>query len=308
MKYYLLLIRPINLIFIVVFYALIRYGFLGQQGLEFALTNFNYWLLILSMVCIAAAGYVINDIMDYDADVINKPKKVIIKNHISEKSAYNFYVALNLIGVGIGFYLSNVINKSNVFILFILLASLLYFYSSQLKKIVFLNNIVISIVMFISVMMVSVMDLYPKIEVYGMNTLKVFFDILLDYAWFAFFITLIREIIKDLEDEKGDREANYASLPIVIGLKKTHIILYILIGGVIIFLLNYINTFLMANDLYWSSAYLLLTVCGSLIWCFIRIMQVKKKSNYSQLSLVLKLILFFGMFSIVVTHYNIIYK
>ena len=88
MKYYLLLIRPINLIFIVVFYALIRYGFLAQQGLEFALTNFNYWLFILAMVCIAAAGYVINDIMDYEADVINKPKKVIIKNHISEKMAY----------------------------------------------------------------------------------------------------------------------------------------------------------------------------------------------------------------------------
>lgn len=308
MKNYLFLTRPLNLVFIAIFYLIFRYGFLSHQGLDLALTDFEYVLFVLSMICIAAAGYVINDILDIEADVVNKPNKVIIKQKISEKSAYNFYVILNVIGVGLGFYLTNIIDKSNVFILFILLASVLYFYSSHLKKIVFLNNLVIAFVMFLSVMMLAVMDLYPIVDKYGIGLLKVFFDILLDYAWFAFIVTLIREIIKDIEDEIGDREANYSTLPIVIGIKKTKMALSIIIIGLLAYLFYYINNLLINNDLYWSAAYLLFFVCGPLIWCVLKIFQAKLKEDYTNLSLILKLIMLFGMFSIIVTHNNILNK
>ena len=74
----------------------------------------------MSTILIAAAGYVINDILDQETDHDNKPNYVIIGKSISEKAAYNFYFILNITGVGIGFYLSNVIMRpgfSSIFIL-----------------------------------------------------------------------------------------------------------------------------------------------------------------------------------------------
>lgn len=308
MKNYFNLVRPKNLAFIVIFYIVIRFGFLAQQGITLGLTDIEYVFFILSMVCLAAAGYVINDIMDYEADVVNKPEQVIVRKKISEKAAYNFYVLLNIVGVSIGFYLSHAIEKSNVFILFILIASLLYFYSAQLKKVLIINNLVVAFVMFLSVMMVVVMDLYPKLAIYSFEGLSVFFDIILDYAWFAFYITLIREIIKDLEDEVGDRELSYVTFPIYFGQKVTHIIVGILFTLLLVFLFYYINVYLISNDLYWSATYLLLMVSGPLIWCIIKLFSAKEKNDYSKISAVLKVVMFFGMLSIIVTHQNILYK
>lgn len=308
MKNFFKLIRYKNLIFIVFFYAMFRFGFLNQQGIELALTNVEYIMFILAMLCLVAAGYVINDIMDIEADRINKPRKVIVKEKISEKSAYYIYVALNVVGVGIGFYLTQMIQKPNLLILYIILASLLYFYAINLKKIVAVKNLVIALIMFLSVMLIAVMDLYPKIEIYGLEVLRVYFDLLLDYAWFAFFITLIREIVKDMEDEIGDRELNYNTLPIVFGFKKTTYIVAALSLFIIGFLVNYINTYHMTSDLYWASSYLFLTVIGPLIWCVIQIFKSKKPADYGVISKVLKIIMFFGIISLLVTQYNILNK
>src|SRR6218665_2372627 len=101
---FLKLIRYKNLLMLAFMQLLFRYAFLKQQNIPLALADWQYGLLVLSTVLLAAAGYVINDIFDVATDSINKPNKVIIGKGISETRAYNIYIGLNIIGVAIGFY------------------------------------------------------------------------------------------------------------------------------------------------------------------------------------------------------------
>ena len=104
--------------------VLFRYSFLKQQNIPLALSDWQYGLLVLSTVLIAAAGYVINNIFDVETDRINKPNGVIIGRGISETNGYNIYIALNITGVAIGFYLSNVIQRPGFATIFIFIASI----------------------------------------------------------------------------------------------------------------------------------------------------------------------------------------
>ena len=125
------LIRYQNLLMLAFMQLIFRYGFLKWQNVPLSLADWQYGLLVLATVLIAAGGYVINDIFDQDTDSENKPSKVIVGNKISESLAYNLYVGLTIAGVGIGFYLSNVILKPGFATLFILIASLLYLYATS---------------------------------------------------------------------------------------------------------------------------------------------------------------------------------
>src|SRR5690606_6981601 len=80
---------------------------------------------------------------------------------ISETTAYNLYISLNIIGVGIGFYLSNVIERPGFATIFILIASLLYFYSTTLKQIMILGNIAVAFTLSISVIIIGIFDIFP---------------------------------------------------------------------------------------------------------------------------------------------------
>jgi 4-hydroxybenzoate polyprenyltransferase len=86
---------------------------------------------------IAAAGYVINNIFDQDTDLENKPNRVVIKS--TESAAYNIYAVLNISGVAIGFYLSNV---KTLFAVFILIAAL-YIYATSLKQMILLEMLLL---------------------------------------------------------------------------------------------------------------------------------------------------------------------
>ncbi len=109
---YLKLLRWPNLIFIALTLILIKFSFFEEFGAAITLNAFGYALLILATLCIAASGYVINDIYDIQADKINKPEKLIVGNKISEKKANNLFIILNIIGVAIGFYLANLLGKT----------------------------------------------------------------------------------------------------------------------------------------------------------------------------------------------------
>ena len=108
------LIRWQNLVLIILVQVLIKYALFDAFNVFTKLTLFNFILLVLATVFIAASGNIINDIYDVETDTINKPEKVIVGKSISEKAASNLFIAFSLVGVGIGFYLSNVIGKGTV--------------------------------------------------------------------------------------------------------------------------------------------------------------------------------------------------
>ncbi|MFT5254232.1 MAG: 4-hydroxybenzoate polyprenyltransferase [Flavobacteriales bacterium] len=302
------LIRYQNLLMLAVMQLIFRYGFLKLQNVPLALSDWQYGLLVLSTVLLAAAGYVINDVFDQDTDIENRPKEVIVGKKITEATAYNIYFALNITGVGIGFYLSNVILKPGFAAIFILIAATLYIYATSLKQMLLLGNIVVALLLSFSVIIIGIFDLYPVVDKSNQPIMANLFSILLDFALFAFMINFIREIVKDLEDKKGDEEQGMKTVAIVLGIDKASKLAAIL--GLIptAFLLVYINNYFVANNLFAATIYAFVFVVGPLLFFSIKIWPAKNKKEFSKLSLLLKWILFFGIISVVIITLNIKYN
>ncbi len=302
---YLKLIRYQNLLLLAFMQLVFRYGFLKLQKIDLALTHFQYGLLVLSTVLIAAGGYVINDIFDQETDDHNKPTKRIVGNHISEAKAYNLYAGLTISGVIIGFILSNQIYRSGFFTIFIFIAALLYFYATSLKQMLLLGNFAVAFLLSFSVLIIAFFDIFPATADDNRPIMSVMFGILKDYAIFAFIINFIREIVKDCEDIKGDAEQEMKTLPIVLGISKTAKLVFGLLLIPIFVLLWYINSYLMQNELYYAVFYSVILVLAPLILCAAKIWNAKEKKEFKFISTLLKWIIFFGILSVTVIHYNI---
>lgn len=304
MKYF-NLIRFKNLLLLAFMQLIIRYGFLKQQNIWLSLSDYQYCLLVLATVLIAAGGYVINDIFDQEIDAINKPHKAIIGNQISENSAYSIYAGLTIAGVSIGLYLTNVIEKPGFISIFIFIAALLYFYATTLKQIVILKNIVVSFVLSISVLIIGFFDLFPATYDGNVKVMSMLFGILKDYALFAFIINFIREIVKDTEDIEGDKSQDINTLPLVIGIKNTSRVIVVLLLVSIVLLVIYINNNIMESSLNYATLYALFFIVAPLIYCAIKSYSATVKKDFTHISSILKWIIFFGIVSIVVITYNI---
>ena len=302
---YLQLIRYKNLLLLALMQFIFRYGFLKQQDGYLALADWQFALLVLSTVLLAAAGYVINDIFDQETDTINRPDKVIVGKTISESRAYNIYVGLNIIGVAIGFYLSNLIQKPSFATIFIFIAACLYFYATTLKKMLLLGNLLVAFILGLSVLIIGVFDLYPATYDGNRDQMGLLFKILTDYAIFAFVLNLIREIIKDAEDSKGDYNQGMQTLPIVLGVNRTAKIIFGLLLIAVAIVFWYTNKHLMRFDLYYAVLYVLLLVNGPLIYVLIKSWSAKSSQDFHHLSSIFKWVIFFGILSIAVITYTI---
>nr|WP_315166055.1 geranylgeranylglycerol-phosphate geranylgeranyltransferase [uncultured Flavobacterium sp.] len=303
---FLKLIRYQNLLMLAFMQLIFRYVFFKFQNIPLALADWQYGLLVLSTILIAAGGYVINNIFDQNTDTINKPNNVIVGKTISETNAYNLYIGLTVTGVAIGFYLSNVIVKPGFASIFILIAATLYLYATSLKQMMIIGNVIVALLLSFSVIIIGIFDLFPTIHEGNQQQLGVVFSILLDYALFTFFLNFMREIVKDLEDVDGDYNQGMNTLPIAIGKSRTAKIVFGLSFIPILFMLYYINKYLL--ELVFTTVYLLLFVVGPLFYFTIKIWTAKSKKEFHALSLLLKWILLFGILSVVVISLNIKYN
>lgn len=303
---FLRLIRYQNLLMLAAMQLIIRYGFLETQGIPLALTHWQYGLLVLSTVLIAAAGYVINDVFDQYTDNINKPKRVIVGKKITEDHAYYWYVALNITGVAIGFYLANAIGRPGFASAFILIAATLYLYAMSLKQIAVVGNIVVALILAISVLIVVPFDIFPATFEGNRSQMLTVSAVLLDYAIFAFIVNLLREMVKDLQDVKGDYNQGMQTLPIILGVGRASRIVFALSLIPIAVLVHYIHTYLFANNLYLSVFYALIFVVAPMIYFSVRMWSAKAK-DFGHLSLILKWVIFFGIVSMAVVSYNILH-
>lgn len=305
MKYFFSLIRYPNLLMLALSQLIFRYGFLHLHEVPLALNDWQFVLLVIATVCLAAGGYIINDIMDSDTDLINKPDRVVVGKHISEYNAYNYYIGFNVVGVAIGFYLSNVIEHSGFSALFIVIAGTLYLYATNFKQSLLVGNIIVSLLVALSVIIVGIFDLYPMATPENQDYLSIFFEIILDFAFIAFWLNLIREIIKDIEDYPGDLKQGMNTLPIVLGIETTTKVVFglalIPTAGIIYYVLTYLYT------LQGASAYILVGVVGPLIYLLIKIWSAKQKQDFSHLSKVVKIIMLLGLLSILVITLNMKY-
>lgn len=292
---FLKLIRYKNLLMVAVVQLLIKYALFPAFAIDMTLSPLGFALLILSTVCIAAGGYIINDIYDVDTDAINKPNKVIIGNKISENRAYNLYFALTITGVLLGFYLSHTVNKPPFFGLFVLIAALLYIYAIYLKQIAVAGNIIVSILVSFSIIIVGIFELIPAITLSNQSIQSTMFEVLTDYAMFAFLINFVREIVKDIIDVDGDYKQGMQTLPIILGKARTGKIAFTLTVITILVIIYYISAYLFMH--YEAIVYFLIAVVGPLIYTAIKLIMAENTPQYKHVSFILKAIMVTGMFS-----------
>ena len=298
------LIRWKNLLIIALAQLLIKYALLEPFGVTYGLDTLEIILLIIATICIAAAGNIINDIHDIETDFVNKPDKIIIGTSISEKTSYNLFIALNLIGVGVGYYLSHKVGKSAFFSIFVIISALLYVYATYLKRTLIIGNIVISILVALSIIVVGIFELLPTLTTENRQTQLTFFKIILDYALFAFILNLIREIAKDIEDIDGDYKAEMNTLPIAIGRERTTNVLFIL-SLIPLGLISYYTI----NSLYKEQEaviYFLIFIIAPLIYISIKSFSAKTKKDHHHISNMLKIVMFFGVLSLLLYKYILI--
>jgi len=290
------LVRYQNLLLIIATQYLIKYGVFKNFGIEITLSDFGFFLLCFSTVCIAAAGNIINDVYDMETDRINNSKKQIVGTKISVKAAQTGYMILSIIGVGIGFYLSNLIGKPGFSAIFIIISALLYLYATYLKQLLVLGNLIISSLVAMVIIIVGLFDLFPAITSTNQLTQSIIFSILLDYALFAFLLNWLREMVKDQIDITGDYNTGRNSLPIAIGANRANKVIF-LVGIIpLTLVIFYIYDYLFEN--LYLVLYALLFVVAPLLYFLINLISAKTKAQYSNLSALLKIIMVFGLLSI----------
>jgi 4-hydroxybenzoate polyprenyltransferase len=236
---------------------------------------------------VAAGGYIINDYMDVMLDLINKPGKVIVGKTISRRWAMFLHLLLN----GLALFFALLIGKK-IALLVLICAICLWLYSQFLKKTYLAGNLLVAALTAFTIWILYVFN--PNIMQAGIWV----------YSLFAFGTTLIREIIKDAEDLRGDQKFKSRTLPIVVGIRKTKNILFFL-QVVLIFLCMVFCTSFAALSYSSDSIFIvfLLYMLGLVIlpmiaqaW-MIKIADVKK--DFTRLSLLSKLVMLSGILSMI---------
>lgn len=249
---YLKLIRFQNLVFIALVQFLMRQvvliPILQIHGFDASMEIGMLSMLITASVFIAAGGYVLNDYFDIKIDAINKRNKQVVGNEISRQKAMLLHQVLTGIGVLCGLLLAYFARSFTLAFTFIVIPGLLWFYSASYKRQFMIGNLVVSFIVAISILIVGITQLAFLQKEYGELIFetpipRLFYGWIGGFALFAFLCTWIREIIKDLEDEKGDRELECRTMPIKWGTNKTKLFLYGLI-------LAAISGLLVANGLF----------------------------------------------------------
>lgn len=227
---YLRIIRPVNLGIIILTQLLLRFcvieTFYNLSAVKPALSYLDLSLLILSTVLIAAGGYIINDYYDQEIDTTNKPDKLILGKSISIKNTIIYYWIVNGIGVSVGFYLAIKIDYYVLGYIFPVVAIMLWLYSSRYQKTVLWGNLMIAALSAMVILVVWLFDFFalkanPILFVEAMKQFVYLHYIIWGFAGFAFLVSLVREVVKDIEDREGDMEGNYRTLPVVYGVARS---------------------------------------------------------------------------------------
>lgn len=238
--------------------------------------DWRFHLMVFTTLLVAAAGYIINDYFDIKIDRINKPHKVYIGKTITRRAAQLTHQVFSGLGIVLAVFVGWKAVLINIFSVW-----LLWFYASGFKKKPFIGNFVVALLTSLVIAEVALI-FSPENRLIYM------------YAVFAFFINLIREIIKDMEDMKGDEMHGAKTLPILFGVHKTKQLLYLLMG---VFLTSMFFFMYKVEDFkirIFSG--ILLSLWAILLFFIIR---ADRKKHFSQLSSLCKWIILVGMVSII---------
>lgn len=294
------LVRWPNLGMMALLMILLRYALaapiLEAEGMGLLLTDSEFTVLILSCVLIAAGGYVINDIQDIEIDRANGRQRVLSSGRISTEEAQNLYMMLTFLGLCGGVYLTYIKDYSYIAVLLLVCAGMLYFYSTSYKCIPLLGNLVIS---GLSALLVYVVVLPEPLARQSQAVMLM----ITFYMFFTFFTTLIRELLKDLEDLEGDSRFGCHTLPSKTGVKTAKAISALLILWVIVALVLF-----QISARQWEDPvpfiYMLVFIEVPLCWLMVLTLRAQAKADYAKASKWVKITMFTGTISILIFYLN----
>jgi len=299
---FLRLVRWPNLVFIALTQTLFVYFVMmpvfANSDIEPNVQGLNFLLICISSILIAAAGYIINDYFDLNIDQVNKPGKLVVEKIIRRRSAIIWHIFLSVTGIILGFYVDYtthiwLLGFSNSVCVF-----LLFIYSASLKRKFLIGNVLISLLTAWTILVVAWCEYNHLIKINnGLHADKILRETFL-YAGFAFIISLIREVVKDMEDVEGDRKYGCRTMPIVWGINATKVFVavwLIVLTGVLVIVQVY------ALRLGWwlSVLYSTITILAPLIWIFRKLFTAQLPQHFNRISAAIKLVMLTGILSMV---------
>jgi 4-hydroxybenzoate polyprenyltransferase len=314
---FLRVIRYRNLLIVAMTQYLMRFAIikpiLGINNFELQMDEFHFFLLVLVTILITAAGYVINDYFDTRADLLNRPGSVIIDREIPRRTAIIIHWIFNFSAIILGFYLSFYIGVPVLGLLFVIVTGLLWFYSTTYNRQFLTGNIIISILTAMVPVMVIVFEIPLLNREYG-NILRLHhanlnhvFAWVGSFGYFAFLTNLTREIIKDIEDYKGDVIQGRRSVPIVLGISYAKTIIGALIIIIIISLAYLYKAYLMigfsGGTDYLSLLYFIIFLVIPLAFLLFMVIRAREREDYTLCNSIAKFIMLSGiMYSLLVRY------
>jgi 4-hydroxybenzoate polyprenyltransferase len=260
----------------------------------------QFIFLVLASVVIAAAGYIINDYFDLNIDQVNKPGKVIVNVLINRRWVIFWHMFLSLLGL---FFTVSALPMALHWHL--VLANfgsiiLLWFYSTNLKKQLLIGNVLISLLT-AWVILIIFFSKYPlqirSILLVERDEVR-FFRFAVLYASFAFIISLIREVIKDMEDMEGDRKYDCRTMPILWGMNASKV--FVAVWIIVLIATVVIVQFYVLPFGWWHSAlYCMLFVVAPLVWIFLKLFKAQSSKDFHRLSSVVKVVMLTGILSMI---------
>lgn len=302
------LVRYPNLIFIGITQCLFYFCILSptlHPGVFFADEFMLFVLLMFSSICIAAGGYVINDYFDVSIDMVNKPGRMVVEKIIHRRWAIIWHWILSTAGVVMGFYISFVTHNWLIGFSNAVCVILLWVYSTIFKKRLLTGNIIISLLtgwvvlvifFFVDHFPANILPGWQMPEVITEESHRRMMRLALLYAGFAFIISLIREVIKDMEDVEGDARYGCKTMPIVWGIPVakvfTGVWLMVLTGAllVIVFYAMYLGW-------WWSILYCLIAILIPLLWITRKLYKATTAADFGYLSGAVKFVMLTGILS-----------
>lgn len=232
-------------------------------------------MLVISTMMIAAGGYIINDYYDQKIDMVNRPEKVVIGVDVRRRPALLAHGVSSIAGILLGLWVSLSVGLVHIFS-----ASLLWYYSNYLRRLPLVGNMAISLLSGLSILIVLVY--YRSIH-----------QIAFIYAFFAFLMVLIREVLKDIEDVRGDSAFGVVTVPVIWGIRGAKVIIYLVVlsGSALLvyFLIIQHNQILRFYFLGLSPLFL---------WFLYSLARADTQKEYHRLHLFCDTIVFSGLFSI----------
>ncbi len=293
---YIRLIRLPNLIIIAFTQLLIRnYLIIPAFKAEYFVTgifpshlsDFSFFLLTFSTVLIAAGGYIINDYFDVDIDHVNRPGTNIIGTSIPKTAAFNLFIACSLVGIVLGFYLAFSISHPVIGFVPLFSAVSLWMYSSFYKRQFLIGNLIVSLLSALSVLLPGLFE--PE---FYRNFIYISW-----YAVIAFLLSMVRELIKDMEDIEGDIQSKCKSVPIQLGLKKTKWLVLVFISLTLFYIHYILASYFYTNKVidFWYLSFMFSIPLVALSYL---VVSANEKKDFYYASLFTKVIMVIGTLTI----------